>query len=307
MGRLLERAGEPPLKFAVLGSGAMARFWAARLALLNPWVVGQSPPPYRIVDGHDTRLIQPRHYHWHDAPDEPPDVVLLSIKWRRMPTAHDWIARHAPHSLVLCLMNGMGQEDVLADIPGITLALGTTTAAATRDDRSAPAIYVRSLGRTLLPSTKDPREAVLQHASLTSNWGWEWVQPHEMAALRWQKLIQNSIINPLTALADCPNGALPEHPLWGAAPTLIEEAQQVARAMGIVVPEDMLDRVATLLAATSNNLSSTVQDVRSGLVTEVEAINGYIVRQARQAGLTAPTHQALVTLLTALPAHSDPL
>ena len=283
----------------------MARYWADRLAAVQPWVVGQTAPPYRIVDGDAVRVIHPRVISWNDPPEDVPDVVLLSTKWRRMPTAHDWIASWAPTSLVLSLMNGMGQEEALQDIPGIAVASGTTTAAATRDDQQSPTIVVNSHGETWLPSISDPREEWLITASHTYSWGWEWVDATAMAAIRWQKLLQNSIINPLTALANCLNGDLPRHPLWKAAPRLVAEARQVAQASGIDMPENMLEHVLALLEATAGNLSSTTQDVRAGLPTELGAITGYIVRQARRRSFSAPTHEALLTLFSAFPSQID--
>lgn len=276
----------------------MARSWLDRLARFNPWIVGQSSPPYHVIWQGSTRVLAPRYFGWDDVPHETPDVVILSIKWRRMSTAREWIGRYAPQSLVISLMNGMGQEEALAAIPDIVLSLGTTTAAATRVDADARGIVVKSVGTTTLPLTGDPREEILRDAGAEIHW--RWTGPEEMYQMRWLKLVQNSVINPLTALADCPNGALVHKPLWRLAPRLIAEARTVAAACDATVPADALDRVESLLRATGENLSSMAQDVRLGLETEIEAINGYIVKEARRHELDVPLHQSLVSLLSAL-------
>ena len=290
--------GTDPLTVAILGSGAMARYWAFSMETIHPWVVGQVPPPYHIVemDGTEHRLT-PLHFDWCDKPPRTPDVVLLLIKWRRMPEAARWISAHAPQSLVISLMNGMGQDEALSTVPAIGLAQGLTTAAVTRRE---PVVYIRSHGQTLVPQLGDPRERRLQKASRTYGWDWCWVNLKTMADLRWQKLLQNSVINPLTALADCTNGEILERTIWQLARPLLNEGTQAARAVGVEVPQDMLGRVTRLARETRDNLSSMVQDVQAGLPTEIDAINGYIIRTALSHGITVPTHQALVRLIHSL-------
>lgn len=280
----------------------MARYWADQLRLFNPWIVGHMPPPYQLIDPRqERRHINPRYLSWQDVPTTTPDIVILAIKWRRMDWARRWITNYAPESLVVCLMNGMGQEEALSSLHHATLAIGTTTAAVTRQDDEGLAILVRSQGTTILPVTEDPRENTLREVLHKAHSNWTWVNANEMQALRWQKLTQNSVINPLTALADCFNGELTRHPLWGLAPKLVQEARVVTESLGLNIPQNMLERVESLLYQTGNNLSSMLQDVRAGLPTEIEAINGYIAREAARRDLATPTHDAIAQLITALP------
>ncbi len=302
MGNFLESA-TGPLTLAILGTGAMGRFWADQLHRLNPWIVGHIAPPYRVVDDGTVREVNPRYLKWHESAPVVPEVVLLATKWRKMSTAFQWISAHAPSSLVVSLMNGMGQEEALAPLQKVRLCMGATTAAVTRQDREIPTIIVQSLGATTLPDTDDEQVNYLKASPLSHPW--QWVHPDEMLRMRWQKLIQNSVINPLTALADCPNDALLTHPIWGLAEPLILEAQRVASTAGIVLPNDMLTRVSTLLEQTHGNMSSMVQDVRDKVPTEIDAINGYLVRLAGPHGFTIPTHEALIRLIKSLPTRTE--
>lgn len=279
----------------------MARQWAGRCGALNPLIVGEAPPPYHIHDHSGERIISPLHLTWQDAPPKSPEIVLLSIKWRSMEKARQWIKEWAPHSLVISLMNGMGQEEALANIPGITLSAGITTMAATRRDTNDERhTYLKAEGSTMVAATHHPLERHLMAANENGQWGWHWASANEAQLFRWQKLVQNSIINPLTALADCPNGDLPAHPLWRLAPRLAQEAGTVAMALGVKLPQNMLERVEKLLRQTHENISSMLQDVREGRETEVFAINGYLVQQGSQLAIPPPTHQALLSIISAL-------
>lgn len=283
----------------------MARYWADQLSGLNIWIVGRTPPPYEVNDHGSRHMIQPAYLRWSDVPSASPDIVVLAVKWRRFSLAHRWLADHAPDSLVVSLMNGMGQEEALSDLPRLTLAVGSTTAAVTRQDSPSPGIVVIHHGQTWLPHIADPRESVLRDWVSRQRLPWVWVSPAEMMTRRWQKLVQNSVINPLTALANCTNGDLVGHPLWRLAPRLIDEARAVAAQLEVDLPQDMLERVQRLMQDTGNNLSSMVQDVRLEMPTEIEAINGYIARQAVHVGLSAPTHEALTRVIAALPTRAD--
>lgn len=252
-------------------------------------MVGRWAPPYTIQDGTQVTSIRPRYLTWDDSVPVPPAVVVLATKWRQMSQAVAWIRRWAPQSFVLSIMNGMGQEEALADLPDVKLGIGTTTAAVTRQES---AIHIKSHGETLLPQIEDRRLAVL--AGLD---GIRWMSPETMRALRWQKLLQNSVINPLTALANCRNGELPHQPLWQLRSPLLQEGLAVARADGVSVPDDMAARVEALCRATGDNISSMLQDVRAGLPTEIAAINGFLVQRGAVLGIPTPTHRALCRLV----------
>ncbi len=276
----------------------MGRYWAYRLASLNPLIVGQAAPPYQVQEQSSTRIAHPRWQNWDTEPQNSPNIVLLAVKWRGMARVQSWIAQHAAESLVISLMNGMGQEDAL---PVANLAAGTTTAAVVRlDTPGRRHITINGSGETILPDRNDWRMDALKAQSRAQGWNWTWTDDQTMLTRRWVKLVQNSIINPLSALADCPNGDLPNHPLWQLASPLMQEARTAAESVHVHLPPDLSDQVRTLTAVTRNNLSSMLQDVRAELETEISAINGYIVRVAKQQGVSAPTHEALTHLIQSL-------
>ncbi len=276
----------------------MGRYWAHRLAPLDPLIIGQAAPPYQVQDQSRVVTAEPRWQPWDAEPPRTPDIVLLAVKWRGMARVQAWLSRHARGSLVISLMNGMGQEDVLHDAH---LAVGTTTAAVLRlDTPTLRGITINGSGETILPIRQDWRMDALESLSRTHGWNWTWVDDQAMLTRRWLKLVQNSIINPLSALADCPNGDLPNHPLWGLADPLIREAKTTAESVGVKLPQDLSDQVRILTEQTRDNLSSMLQDIREGLETEISAINGYIARTAAKRGVSAPTHEALTHLIKSL-------
>lgn len=131
-----------------------------------------------------------------------------------------------------------------------------------------------------------------------------WPQLHwrtDIHLQQWLKLSVNAIINPLTALHDCDNGALlTDTALHPRLHALAAEVDQVASQLLPDWPGDTASRALALARATAANTSSMRADVRAGRVTEIDFINGYLLREAARLGLHLPAHERLVAGIRAL-------
>ncbi|WP_223426529.1 ketopantoate reductase family protein [Alcanivorax limicola] len=143
-------------------------------------------------------------------------------------------------------------------------------------------------------------------AALTPPDWFDALQPHwpalhwhvDMRRQQWLKLSVNAVINPLTALHDCPNGALCDDPALRAhAARLADEADQLLARLDPDWPNDTLVRALHLARATAQNTSSMRADYRAGRPTEIDYINGWLLRQAAPLALPMPAHAAIVAAL----------
>ena len=120
--------------------------------------------------------------------------------------------------------------------------------------------------------------------------------------LIWGKLIINVGINALTAITRLKNGRLPE--LRGTRLIMeeaVKEAVAVARAKDIQLPyPDPLGRVIEVCQATAGNIASMLQDVINEKETEVDFINGAIVREGKAMGIPTPINLTLTSLVQAI-------
>jgi 2-dehydropantoate 2-reductase len=81
----------------------------------------------------------------------------------------------------------------------------------------------------------------------------------------------------------------------------VEEAVQVARAEGVALnPEDLFAEQARLATKMAQALSSTAQDIARGRRTEIDALNGYVVRRGQALGIPTPVNQTLHALVKLL-------
>ena len=126
----------------------------------------------------------------------------------------------------------------------------------------------------------------------------------DAVSLVWSKAVLNAAINPVTVLHNILNGGILEraeaHVIMRAA---AREAQSVAESMGIALHyEDAVTQAERVCAQTEKNVSSMLQDYRTGRRTEIQNINGEIVRAAIAQGLPAPVNASLVERVLTLSA-----
>ncbi|HEX7789277.1 MAG TPA: ketopantoate reductase C-terminal domain-containing protein, partial [Afipia sp.] len=84
---------------------------------------------------------------------------------------------------------------------------------------------------------------------------------------------------------------------------VIDECEAVARALGIPLPDTLRDTTLALAASMPEQYSSTAQDLARGKPTEIDYLNGHVVRKGAALGLPTPTNLALQVMVKAREAH----
>ena len=77
----------------------------------------------------------------------------------------------------------------------------------------------------------------------------------------------------------------------------VQEAIAVARACGIALPADLAAQILKIPAAMPNQKSSTAQDLARAKPSEIDFLNGYVVRKGAELGIATPTNQALQVMV----------
>ena len=114
----------------------------------------------------------------------------------------------------------------------------------------------------------------------------------------WAKLVVNCAYNALSAITQLPYGKL----IAGAGVRdtmrdVVAETLAVARASGIAMAPDMLAKVYKIAEAMPAQFSSTAQDLARGKPTEIDHLNGYVVRRGEALGIATPANRTLHALV----------
>jgi 2-dehydropantoate 2-reductase len=221
------------------------------------------------------------------------DLVLVCVKSGDTVGAGAMIAPHLGRSAtILSLQNGVDNAERLAAVlgrPVVPVAVYVATAMA------GPG-RVRHNGRgDLILGASDTSERIA--TALTAAGAPTTVSARALDAL-WGKLIMNCAYNALSALTQLPYGRLVQGEGVVASMTdVVRECVSVAEAAGVSVPPDIFDSVMALNRTMADQLSSTAQDLARGRPSEIDHLNGYVVRRGAALGVPTPANRMLHTLI----------
>jgi 2-dehydropantoate 2-reductase len=195
---------------------------------------------------------------------------------------------------VLRLQNGLGSLDGL--LPAGARMIEVVSASAVKRDGDAHRVVAENDAWMGDSAAGGPPA---WFAALARHWPkLHW--PDDFRHRQWRKLVGNAVINPLTGLHDVANGRVFEDPALAAeAGHLAREADRVFTTLDPSWPGDSLPGVRALAEATAGNTSSMRADMQAGAATEIDAINGWLLRQADVLDLHLPAHRRLVAAVKA--------
>lgn len=292
----------------ILGTGAMAGLFAARLLaagqsviLLGTWKEALeriANHGLKLIAGNGTESVLYPLATTDDPQSCPPaSLALVLVKsWQTERAARQLRTLLARDGIALTLQNGLGNLEKLAAVLGARrVAVGVTTYGATL--LAAGVVRAEGEGEIVLEETS--RLAELRQRLVAA--GFKLRCETNINSLLWGKLALNAAVNPTTALLGVPNGSLLNNPAaWAIVEAVLQETLQVATAHNIQLPYANPRRhIKAILRQTASNWSSMLQDLRRGAPTEIEAINGAIVRIGHKYGLETPVNRLLVLLIKA--------
>jgi 2-dehydropantoate 2-reductase len=146
-----------------------------------------------------------------------------------------------------------------------------------------------------------PLERVQELAGFLTRANMNTIALPDARGAQWTKLIFNASTNPVGALTRLHHGAASRFAATGELFTaLIAEGVQVARAMGIELHGDPHDMVSKGASAPGKHKASMLQDVLASRITEVDFMNGAIVRWGEKYGVPTPLNKAMWALVKGL-------
>jgi 2-dehydropantoate 2-reductase len=116
----------------------------------------------------------------------------------------------------------------------------------------------------------------------------------------WTKLLMNCAYNAVSAITHSQYRALKEDTeIQNVMKELIREVVDVGTAAGVVLPnaEQMIEAATRLGESMADATSSTEQDLGRGRPTEMDSLNGYIVRRGRELGVSTPVNTTVYALV----------
>jgi 2-dehydropantoate 2-reductase len=302
------------MRVCIVGCGAVGSLFAATLAQLDDvevWAYDLARDHVDAINRDGLRLsgagdVVGRLRATSEARELPAcDFGIVATKTMHTEGAIEATAPAFAHGCVATVQNGLGNEEVLARhvdrvIRGTTFPAGKLLAPGH--------VQWDVKGDTTLGPFEPkpaPAEAVERLAEACTRAGMPTHAVPDARGPQWRKVIFNAATNPVGALTRLTHGRVCERPdLRRFVSALVDEGKAVAAAQGIQLdqdPEDLIDHAARPEVAFDHK-ASMLQDVEAGRPTEIDYLNGGIVRFGEEHGVPTPLHAAIWALVKGLEA-----
>ncbi len=300
------------MRICVVGCGAVGSLFAANLATLDDvevWAYDLAQEHVDAINRDGLRLtgagdVLGRPRATSNATALPPcDFGIVATKAMHTSAAIGATAKAFVDGCVATVQNGLGNEEAIAAhvervIRGTTFPAGKLlepghvqwdvrgdTTLGPFEPRPAPAAEIERLAEACTRAGM-PTEAVA-----------------DARGPQWRKVIFNAATNPIGALTGLTHGRVCEDPeLRALVSGLVDEGKAVARAQEIELdsdPEELIDRAARPDVAYDHK-ASMLQDVEARRPTEIDYLNGGIVRFGDEHGVPTPLNRAVWALVKGL-------
>jgi 2-dehydropantoate 2-reductase len=296
----------------VVGCGAVGSLFAANLARLDDvevWAFDLAADHVRAINERGLRLsgagdVVGRLRATADAAELPPcDFGIVATKAMHTGAAVASAAHAFRHGCVASVQNGVGNEEAIAE--HVERVIRGTTFPAGRVVEPGHVQWDVKGDTTLGPfePSPAPQAEIERLAAACTRAGMPTTAVADARGPQWRKVIFNAATNPVGAITGLTHGRVCEHePLRRLVSGLVDEGKAVAAAQSIELdadPEELIDYAARPEVAYDHK-ASMLQDVEARRETEVDYLNGGIVRFGRQYGVPTPLNEAVWSLVKGL-------
>ncbi len=292
----------PPLKVAVMGAGAVGCYFGGMLARAGHDVTLIARPRHVEAIRRDGLRMETKTFDEHvrlnavteasGAKDA--DLVLFCVKSMDTESAGRELGPFLrPDTLVLCLQNGVDNAERLRTVlPEHAVAAAVVYVAT---EMAGPG-HLKHHGRGELviepPPASERVAQALREAGVPTD-----ISSNVRGAL-WLKLILNCAYNAISAIAQKPYGEnVKGEGIWDVMRDVVDECLAVAKADGVHVPADAHTAARKLVESMPSQYSSTAQDLARGKPTEIDFLNGYVVRRGQALDVPTPANRVLWALV----------
>jgi 2-dehydropantoate 2-reductase len=295
------------IRVAVLGAGAVGCYFGGMLARAGHEVTLIGRPLH--VDAFRARGLRFEGLKFDEvvpveASTEASAVrgcrlVLFCVKSTDTDSAAAQIAPHLdPGALVVNLQNGVDNTERIqarvaqAVIPAVVYVATEMAGPGHLRHHGRGDLVIGELGGKLPPGALAQVQGWFEAAGVPV------AISDNVAGELWAKLVVNCAYNALSAITQLPYGKMIEGPgIRDVMRDVVEETLALARASGVSMARDMLARTYRIAEAMPTQFSSTAQDLARGKPTEIEHLNGFVVRRGAALGVPTPANRALYALV----------
>ena len=299
------------MRFGIIGAGAIGCLFGAKLRLAGHDVtlihrdlsvvraIQKNGVNLRDPDGTLTNVRIP--IRRGPAKLLGTEILIVAVKaYDTRVVAASYRGIVPPETTLLSLQNGLGNVETIQSVfKNDVLAASTTEGAFSL----GPGHVVHTgRGLTLIGDTRGAKSDPCSRTKIAfDKAGLKAKTSSNIRGVLWTKAIVNAAINPLSSLTRLPNGALAKNSgIQEIARSAVDEGISVSHAARIRLVGDPRKLWRRILLSTRANMSSMLQDIERGKMTEIRQLNGAILSQGKKRRVKTPINEILTKLVLGL-------
>jgi 2-dehydropantoate 2-reductase len=225
------------------------------------------------------------------------ELVIVACKGNDLEPLAQRLSGHFADATVMTVLNGLGAEDVVGVHGDWPLLSSVTFMSGTRHG-DTQVEYILDTATWIGPYRGTTRADAQRVADLIVESGLKAEAFDDLRPAQWSKLIFNATVNGVAALTGLPHDAhFAGDPLGSLVHALVGEGKATAAAAGVQLGEDPWEMNVLATQRGHAHRPSMLEDVETKRPTEVDLINGALVREAAREDVAVPLHRALYALV----------
>ena len=298
-------------KVVVAGAGSIGSLLAAHVArVAEVTVLTRREEHAAVLRDHGLRVSGRGDFTAElDATADPgalpadAELAILACKSTDLEPLAARLEGTLARATVMTIQNGLGAEEIVAAHGDWPLLSAVTFMSGTRHG-DAHVEYVLDTATWIGPFRGTTEADARRVADLIESGGLKAQAFPDLRPAQWSKLVFNATVNGVAALTGLPHDfhfAQTEEPsdLGNLVRDLVGEGKAVAAAAGVELHDDPWEMNVLATQRGHRHLPSMLEDVEARRPTEVELINGALVREAERRGVPVPLQTALYRLVKA--------
>jgi 2-dehydropantoate 2-reductase len=225
------------------------------------------------------------------------DLVIVACKANDLEPLAARLGGHFADATVMPVLNGMGAEEIVGRHGDWPLLSSVTFMSGTRHS-DTHVEYILDTATWIGPYRDTTPADAHAVADLVNESGLKAEAFDDLRPAQWSKLVFNATVNGVAALTGLPHDPhFAGEPLGDLVHRLVDEGKAAARAAGVELWEDPWEMNVLATKRGHAHRPSMLEDVQSHRPTEVELINGSLIRAAERNGVDVPLHRAVQALV----------
>ncbi len=287
------------MKVTIIGPGAIGLLLASSLEKYNDVSVLVKDKHYEILiqkglwikNGKKKKTIKANIVK--DVKEA--DIVIIAVKSYDLESTKE-VLKDFKGKIMVCQnglkmleynpKNGNDLFSIVTSVGAVSLELGITE--------------FKGTGTTVIGNLNGDEGEILDTETLFSDEYFEINAVTNIIEYIWLKAVINSAVNPIAALYNLKNGELRDSKYWTLVEELLNESMNIAKENNISFSYNPLEETKIIINKTPDNLCSMLQDLRKGQRTEIEEINGILVRFGRKNNLDTYFNQKYLDKIIAI-------